>query len=90
MKQIHPLGKSPIVTIEYPDVEQPLVLAESAAIMEHLLDNFDGEKLIPKRFKGTEPKFGGETESWHRYKFYMHYAEGSLFPLLATQILFDG
>ncbi|RDL31135.1 Uncharacterized protein BP5553_09924 [Venustampulla echinocandica] len=89
MKQIHPLGKSPIVTIKYPGVPEPRVLAESANITEHLVDNFNGEKLVPKRFKGTEDKFGGETEEWARYRFFMHYAEGSLFPLLGTQILMD-
>jgi glutathione S-transferase len=89
MKDIHPLGKSPIVTIKYPGVTQPRVLAESSAIMEHLLDSFSGGRLIPKKFEGAET-FGGETESWVRYRYFMNYSEGSLFPLIFTHILMDG
>lgn len=36
LKQVHPLGKSPVVTIEAPGSSRPLVLAESAAIAEYL------------------------------------------------------
>lgn len=28
------------------------------------------------------PAGGGETEAWLRYRYYLHYAEGSLMPLL--------
>ena len=34
LKEVHPLGKSPLVTIEVPGRE-PMVLAESAAIIEY-------------------------------------------------------
>ena len=36
LKKIHPMGKAPIVTIETPGTSQPLVLAESSAIVEYL------------------------------------------------------
>ncbi|KAL3425297.1 glutathione S-transferase domain-containing protein [Phlyctema vagabunda] len=90
LRQIHPLGKSPIVTILYPDTVSPRVVAESAAVVEHLVENFEGHNLVPKRFEGnSENKFGRETEEWARYRYYMHYAEGSLMPLLVTQILMN-
>lgn len=90
MKQIHSLGKSPILSISAPNAAKPVVLAESAVIMEYLLDHFGGQKLIPKRYvDGQEGQPGGETESWMRYRYYMHYTEGSLMPLVVTQILMD-
>lgn len=36
LKQVHPLGKSPVLTIETPNRSEPLVLAESAAMAEYL------------------------------------------------------
>lgn len=35
LKDVHPLGKSPVVTIEVPGRE-PLILAESASIVEYI------------------------------------------------------
>lgn len=85
LKQIHPLGKSPVITIERPGQTTPLVLAESGNIIEYLVDRFGGvEKgLVPKRY-GDD---GEETESWLRYRFFMHYAEGSLMPNLMLALI---
>jgi Glutathione S-transferase, N-terminal domain len=47
LRAIHPLGKSPALTIEVPGSTQPLVLAKSAAIAEYLCDCY-GKGLIPK------------------------------------------
>jgi glutathione S-transferase len=70
------------VTIAAPSLSEPLVLAESAAICEYLCDHF-APHLVPTRWReGCEGKVGGETEQWLRYRFYMHYAEGSLMSLL--------
>ncbi|KAL3463469.1 hypothetical protein BJX64DRAFT_257336 [Aspergillus heterothallicus] len=82
-----------------------IVLAESAVIMEHLLENFhhqqqqqasaeqgQGERksLLPPRWTpGEENQVHGETEAWRKYRYYMHYAEGSLMPLVVTNILMD-
>ncbi len=53
-------------------------------------DHF-GRSLVPTRFReGKEGQIGGETESWLRYRHYMHYAEGSIFPPLLVAILFKG
>ena len=81
LKEIHPLGKSPIIEVESPATSKPLVLAESGAIVEYLSDHF-GKWLIPTRYQeGKEEQVGGETESWVRHRYYMHYAEGSMMPL---------
>lgn len=83
LKEIHPLGKSPIVSISTNADSKPLVLAESSFIVEYLVDHF-GPWLAPERYeKGKkEGEVGGETESWVRYRYFMHYAEGSLMPFL--------
>jgi hypothetical protein len=89
LKAIHPLGKSPLVTVSAPSLSKPIVLAESAAICEYLCDHF-APHLIPTRYReGFEGKVGGETEQWLRYRFYMHYAEGSLMSLLTVAMFMD-
>jgi glutathione S-transferase len=88
LKDIHPLGKSPIVTISSPSSEAPLVLAESAFIAEYLCDHFGGSHLVPERFDAAkESQVGGETGEWLRYRYYMHYTEGSLMPNLVMKVV---
>lgn len=90
LRKIHPLGKSPVISIKAPGVSEPIVLAESALIFEYLVEYF-APHLVPTKYReGMEGKVGGETESWLRYRYLMHYAEGSLMPLLVTALLFDG
>lgn len=87
LKKIHPLGKSPVITVETPGAAQPLVLAESGAMVEYLTDYY-GKWLTPKRYiDGKEGKIGGETESWLRSRYFMHYAEGSLMTLMLVAFL---
>lgn len=86
-KEIHPLGKAPLISIEAEGLSKPLVLAESGPIVEYLCDHF-GPWLVPKRYQdGKDGQIGGETESWLRYQYYMHYAEGSLMPILLVALL---
>src|SRR5262245_61036617 len=67
LKQVHPLGKSPVIT----DGER--MLAESGAIVEYLIDTYGGGRMKPP--KGTD-------DYW-KYVEWMHYAEGSaMLPLL--------
>ncbi|KAJ7270098.1 glutathione S-transferase-like protein [Mycena haematopus] len=81
LKAIHPLGKSPVVTIG------DMTLAESALIVEYLSEHF-GPNLIPTKWKpGCEGKAGGETEEYMRHRYFMHYCEGSLMPLLFVSLL---
>lgn len=87
LRNIHPLGKSPVVTIEVPGRTQPLVLAESAAIVEYLCSYY-GKGLLPKRYEdGKDGQMGFETESWLRYRYFMHYSEGSIMSLMLISIL---
>jgi glutathione S-transferase len=74
LKKVHPLGKSPIVT---DDGGPPL--AESGAILEYLVDKYGKGKLIPKE----------GTPDYRRYKYWMHYAEGSAMPPLLLKLIFE-
>lgn len=92
LKQIHPLGKSPLLTLEPPGATEPIVLAESGAIVEYLCDHFGSAKptLVPERYKpGLEGQVGGESEEWMRYRYFMHYTEGSLMPFLVMTLVND-
>ncbi|KAK4216633.1 glutathione S-transferase 1 [Rhypophila decipiens] len=97
LQEIHPLGKAPIVTIQSPSInngEKPLVLAESGFIMQYLTEHFakssPNPTLIPQRWKpGQEGQLGGETESYLRYQYFLHYPEGSLQPSLLVSIVLD-
>lgn len=90
LKEIHPLGKSPIVTVESEASQKPLVLAESGPLMEYLIDHF-APHLAPERYqKGKDGEVCGESEEWLRYRYFMHYAEGSITPFLVFSLVFNG
>ena len=73
LRAVHPLGKSPVIS------DGGLVIAESGAILEYLVDRY-GEG----RFK---PAAG--TPEALRYRYWMHYAEGSAMPPLLLKLVFD-
>ncbi|WP_111894055.1 glutathione S-transferase [Acinetobacter sp. MB5] len=73
LKIVHPLGKSPVLQ----DGQQ--VLAESAVILEMLQQRYDQEG----QFK-PKPE---DQEHAYQYLYWMHYAEGSLMPLLVFQLV---
>ncbi|PNS15180.1 Glutathione S-transferase 3 [Sphaceloma murrayae] len=88
LKKVHPLGKSPLISVQAPGQTEPRVIAESAFITEYLIDHF-AKHLAPARYKaGEDGKVGAETEEWMRYRFFMHYSEGSLMSFLLTRYLF--
>ncbi len=71
LMKIHPLGKSPVVT------DGEATLAESGAIIEYLVAQYGGGRLLPKA--GTPARL--------RYTYWLHFAEGSaMMPLLMTLI----
>lgn len=92
LKKIHPLGKSPILSIEAPNAPKPLIFAESGPILEYLLDHFgETSHLVPKRYiAGQEGQLGGESEAWLRYRYFMHYAEGSLMSPIQVKLIMNG
>ena len=71
LKQVHPLGKSPVVT------DDGVVVAESGAILEYLAERHGGGRLVP----------AAGTPEHLRCRYWMHYAEGSLMPLLVMQLI---
>lgn len=73
LRKIHPLGKSPVV------VDGDLVLAESGAIVETLVERHGEGRLAPA--PGTPERL--------RYRYWLHYAEGSLMPPLLMKLVFD-
>ncbi|KAF4120307.1 glutathione S-transferase [Geosmithia morbida] len=89
LAKIHPLGKSPVISITPPQGGEPVVLAESGFMTQYLCEHLPGGKrLIPPRWKaGQEDQVGGETEAYLRYQYYLHYCEGSLMPLLVMTII---
>ncbi|KAK4988045.1 bifunctional glutathione transferase/peroxidase [Elasticomyces elasticus] len=81
LKKVHPLGKSPVIEIFAPGSDKSTVIAESGFMIEYLCEHF-GPQFVPKRYAdGKEGQIGGEAEEWLRYRYFMHYAEGSLMTL---------
>ena len=74
LKEIHPLGKAPVVT-----TDDGLVLAESGAIIETLIERHGNGRLAP---------VAGSPDAL-RYRYWMHYAEGSAMPPLVMKLVFD-
>jgi hypothetical protein len=94
LEKIHPLGKSPLVTIATPDPADPsqqkqLVLAESGFIFQYMTEHFGRTtSLAPKRYlDGLEGQLGAETDEWMRYQYFLHYAEGSLQPPILVGLI---
>jgi glutathione S-transferase len=71
LRRLHPLGKSPIVT------DGELVLAESGAVLEYLVEQYGAGRLIPPP---------GSAERL-RYRYWLHYAEGSAMPPLLLMLV---
>jgi glutathione S-transferase len=72
LRAIHPLGKSPVIT------DGELTLAESGAILEYLVERYGGGRFVPAA--GTPERL--------RYRYWMHYAEGSAMPPLLLKLIF--
>ena len=73
LRAIHPLGKSPVLT------DGDIVVAESGAIIEYLIERQGGRQLVPA--PGTADK--------RRYTYFLHYAEGSAMTPLLMKLVFD-
>ena len=71
LAKVHPLGKSPVITNDGDTV------AESGAILEYVVERFGKGRLAP------EPG----TPEHLRYRYFMHYAEGTLMPPLLVAFI---
>lgn len=94
LTKLHPLGKSPVVSIKLPDPTDPtkekqIILAESGVIAAYLTENFGrATSLSPKKYlDGHQGQPGAETEAWIRYQYFLHYPEGSLMPPLLVSLI---
>ncbi|KAF3770085.1 thioredoxin-like protein [Cryphonectria parasitica EP155] len=89
LEKVHPLGKSPVVTVTVPGSSEPVVLAESGFIFTYLCEHFGQAKtLVPQQWKeGQDGKLLGETEAWMRYQYLMYYIEGSFMPVLVQYLI---
>lgn len=70
LRNVHPLGKSPVIE------DDSLVVAETGAIVEYLVEKGDGRFGAP-----------AHREDALRYRHFLHYAEGSLMPPLFTKLV---
>ena len=71
LKAVHPLGKSPVIT------DGDITVAESGAIVEYLMEQYSGGKLQP----------ADTPEARRDYTYWLHYAEGTMMPLLIIALL---
>lgn len=73
LRAVHPLGKSPVIS------DGDITLAESGAILEYLIEKYGNGRFVPA--PGTPERL--------RYRYFLHYAEGSLMPLLFMKLVFN-
>ena len=77
LKAVHPLGKSPVIVDTATSAGLgDRTVAESGAIVEYLVDKADGRLGPPANREGAL-----------RYRFWLHYAEGSLMPPLLVKLV---
>ncbi|WP_198969184.1 glutathione S-transferase [Xylophilus sp. ASV27] len=74
LRAVHPLGKSPLVVLD-----DGSVLAESGAIVEALVERYGAGRLSP----------APGSPDFLRYRYWLHYAEGSAMPPLLLKLVFD-
>jgi glutathione S-transferase len=74
LRRVHPLGKSPV--IEDTGAPGAGVVAETGAIVEYLVDAAQGRLGAP-----------AEQQDALRYRQFLHYAEGSLMPVLFVMLV---
>ena len=72
LQAIHPLGKSPVIT------DGEVTVAESGWIIEYIVETYGKGRLVPT----------AGTQHYRDYRYFMHYAEGSLMPYLLLKLIF--
>jgi glutathione S-transferase len=76
LQKVHPLGKSPVV------VDEGHTIAESGAILEYLIDRYGGKNGAPELAPAADA-----FDERMKYRFWLHYAEGSLMPMLLLRLI---
>jgi len=72
LQKVHPLGKSPVIT------DGDVTVAESGAILEYIVETYGEGRFVP----------AAGTPAYRAYRYFMHYAEGSLMPYLLLGLIF--
>jgi len=99
LRAVHPLGKSPVIT------DGDATLAESGAILEYLAETYGkgsssptGEDPRPAGKAVGDPTSrdfapliapAPGTPAYRLYRYFLHYAEGSLMPILLLKLVFN-
>ena len=79
LRNIHPLGKSPVITDD--SSGEQILIAESGAIVEYLLQNYGKNSSL------IIPETGSQQE--RDYLYWLHFSEGSLMPPLLLRLIFE-
>jgi len=72
LRAVHPLGKSPVIT------DASLTIAETGAIVEYIVELYGQGRMVP----------AAGTPELLRYRYWLHFAEGSAMPPLVMTLLF--
>ncbi len=70
--RVHPLGKSPVVS------DDGATVAETGAIVEYVIERYGQGRLVP--LPGSPERL--------RYRYWLHFAEGSAMPPLLMKLIF--
>ncbi|MEM7708506.1 MAG: glutathione S-transferase [Pseudomonadota bacterium] len=70
---VHPLGKSPVIT------DDDVTVAETGAIFEYIMDQYADGRLRP----------GDDAAAKRAYTYWLHYAEGTIMPLMVMSLIFN-
>ncbi|MEM9173463.1 MAG: glutathione S-transferase [Pseudomonadota bacterium] len=71
LKDVHPLGKSPVIT------DGDITVAESGTIVEYLMRHYSQGQLQP----------ADNEQARIDYSYFLHYAEGTMMPLMIINLL---
>jgi glutathione S-transferase len=73
LRAVHPLGRAPVIS------DDRYILAETGAIVEYVVERYGSGQLIPPA--GSQERM--------RYRYWLHYAEGSAMPPLLLSFVFS-
>ena len=71
LMKVHPLGKSPVIT------DGDRTIAETGTIIEYILEKYGKGRFVPE----------ADSAAYWQYKYWLHYAEGTLMPLMVLSLV---